>query len=1280
MKHVFTKCSVFFAIFSFVAILFTNELHATTCASATVINPASIPISGQSLVCGATNDLTYAGAAGSIKVAPCSSTSSYGGGQEALYVFTPTVTQTYTISISGQTWTSIMVTLGCPTTAGSTCVAAAASSASSKSVNAALTAGQTYYIWFDTWPTPNSPCPGTFSIAPLYVPCSNITNISACGVTASTTWVAGSSSTYNPPATSCGFATPGQERIYSFTPTITGIHQINITAITGGYYDFFLKAASGGCNGTGWTCLGDRNATGTFGTLNLTAGTQYYIMLDPEQTGAGSMSFEILCPALCGNITLGTPTPITANSGTLNWTAGLPTPADYQIEYGEALYSFTGTPQITTTSGATSFNLTGLTGNTYYQYRIRSVCPGPQYGNWSSTGVFVTTMTNDDCAGAIALSSCTGSPKTKSGTTTGSTVDAIYSNCGAGGSGTTERGVWYTYAGDDNAVTMTTCDPSGIGYDSRITVYSGSCGALTCVTSNDDMTPGCATGSFRSLVNFNAFAGTTYYIFVHGFQSGAGLSAQGDFILNYSCSALCLPIPPNETCGTATSYTLSTSYTPTTASNNCANADFVTNPTCFSAFATLPDLWYQFTTPPAITTAKIRIDLNGSATGMGYALFSGTCGTLTQIACNSGVTSGTTYDLTGLTGSTTYRIAILGPNGSRGSFDFGLWYESCPAPTALGASGITFNSANLNWTSNAPSSFFDIYYGVSPLAVPNGATTPTVNDYNGGAGGSITYPLGGLNNTTTYQYYVREDCGAGDVSSWSGPFTFSTLAVPPANDDCSGAIALTPCAAPVQAIGLSGATESLTAPFDCGGNANDDVWYSFVANSATMYITVQCFGGYDAVVEGRVGPGCNGTYLGCVDNTLDDEFEDVVLTGATIGETYYIRVYDWYSATLPPTAGFNITVAPAGCWQGWNNTAWNDGGNWSNLIVPTVCADNVTIPGGLTNYPVVNIVSATAGSVDIQSGASLTINTGNTLNVCGDFINYGTPNIGDGTLNFTSTANQGHIGNTVANFVSVNKTAGVVDIQDGAIDVNTAVQLQSGTLSTLLGGSLRLLSNAPNHAAIIDNFSPTFSGTLTGPITAQRYISGAGNVQHQMGLPVAANLGQIGAGASSGYVIPQPTCDETESASNSPYGNVFRWDESNPTTCILQGWNVMNSGTANESGRGYSTYQTGGNVIEVTGAPNLAGSYTKTGLANSNYNLPTLQSSGSYTFNSGWHLLANPYPSGYTYTAQAGFGAVGSVYVPSGPYSGTYQPLNNGDQLAPFQGFMVFKTPGAPAT
>jgi hypothetical protein len=125
-------------------------------------------------------------------------------------------------------------------------------------------------------------------------PCSAITNINSCGTMLNVNINSGNGA-YNPPATSCGWQTPGREIIYSFTPTTTGAYSINQTS-SFGFIDYFFKPASGGCSGTGWTCIDDLFGTTTSGLFNLTAGIQYYFMLDPETTTGGAVSWSINCP------------------------------------------------------------------------------------------------------------------------------------------------------------------------------------------------------------------------------------------------------------------------------------------------------------------------------------------------------------------------------------------------------------------------------------------------------------------------------------------------------------------------------------------------------------------------------------------------------------------------------------------------------------------------------------------------------------------------------------------------------------------------------------------------------------------------------------------------------------------------------------------------------------------------------------------------------------------------------------------------------------------------
>ncbi|KQC05236.1 MAG: hypothetical protein APR54_00035 [Candidatus Cloacimonas sp. SDB] len=92
---------------------------------------------------------------------------------------------------------------------------------------------------------------------------------------------------------------------------------------------------------------------------------------------------------------------------------------------------------------------------------------------------------------------------------------------------------------------------------------------------------------------------------------------------------------------------------------------------------------------------------------------------------------------------------------------------SCPVPTDLVQSNITTIGADLSWTSTA--SLFDLYIVPTGDPAPEAGTTPTVV----GTGDNPYTWLGGT-ASTTYDWYVRADCGARETSPWSGPATFTT--------------------------------------------------------------------------------------------------------------------------------------------------------------------------------------------------------------------------------------------------------------------------------------------------------------------------------------------------------------------------------------------------------------------------------------------------------------------------------------------------------------------------
>ncbi|WP_158276124.1 fibronectin type III domain-containing protein [Brumimicrobium oceani] len=92
----------------------------------------------------------------------------------------------------------------------------------------------------------------------------------------------------------------------------------------------------------------------------------------------------------------------------------------------------------------------------------------------------------------------------------------------------------------------------------------------------------------------------------------------------------------------------------------------------------------------------------------------------------------------------------------------------CTDPSALGVANITLNSADLSWTENGTATTWNIEYGSAGFT-PGSGTQVTVT--------SNPYTLTGLNPCSDYDYYVEADCGS-LVSTFVGPFTFSTLSSP----------------------------------------------------------------------------------------------------------------------------------------------------------------------------------------------------------------------------------------------------------------------------------------------------------------------------------------------------------------------------------------------------------------------------------------------------------------------------------------------------------------------
>jgi len=89
---------------------------------------------------------------------------------------------------------------------------------------------------------------------------------------------------------------------------------------------------------------------------------------------------------------------------------------------------------------------------------------------------------------------------------------------------------------------------------------------------------------------------------------------------------------------------------------------------------------------------------------------------------------------------------------------------TCPAPTGLTASNITSASADLGWTTGGAAQW-NIEYGAAGFTQGTGTVIHNVSN---------PYTLNGLTFTTAYDFYVQDSCGVGDLSTWAGPYTFTT--------------------------------------------------------------------------------------------------------------------------------------------------------------------------------------------------------------------------------------------------------------------------------------------------------------------------------------------------------------------------------------------------------------------------------------------------------------------------------------------------------------------------
>ncbi|WP_230034267.1 fibronectin type III domain-containing protein [Chryseobacterium sp. Bi04] len=560
-------------------------------------------------------------------------------------------------------------------------------------------------------------------------------------------------------------------------------------------------------------------ATGDFGSDD--------IFIDNVKVGA----MNCLMPA---TVTTGT---TTATTVPVNWTVTTAAPT-YDIYYSTSGTAPTAAsvPTFTGATGTTQ-TLTGLTPSSTYYLWVRSNCGADQsiwvYGSTFSTKTFCPSVSApSSSATAVALkptftwaanADATGY-KLSIGTTAGGT-DVL--NAFDVGNVTTytlpnelayNTKYYYTINSYNATQTSTGCTERNFTTLSICPTVSAPASSAADVSLSPTFTWSAVTG-------------------VNGYKLRIGTTPGGTDVMNNvdvgNVTTYTLPTVLNN----STTYYYSVgAYTATQSSTNCTERNFSTVcgtvtsfsenfdgvaagswPACWgkvgtagsaniqtSSMASAPNVLYIYSsTTSNIAVVKMR-PVSALDTGLYRLRFkarsNSTVGGKVEVGYLTDPTTASSFvslgiftttsisvldnfiinNITAPAGTTTLAFRHTGSPANSILID-DVNYEPIPAcsePTALVASAVLAQSADISWTApaTAPGSGYEIYYSTSNVA-PTAATAATITNIT-----ATSRTLSGLTPNTTYNVWVRSNCNGTDKGAWVGTAIFTTacLAVVPA--------------------------------------------------------------------------------------------------------------------------------------------------------------------------------------------------------------------------------------------------------------------------------------------------------------------------------------------------------------------------------------------------------------------------------------------------------------------------------------------------------------------
>lgn len=561
-------------------------------------------------------------------------------------------------------------------------------------------------------------------------------------------------------------------------------------------------------------------------------------------------------------------------------------------------------------------------------------------------------------------------------------------------------------SGEDKVYTFTTTGPEciSISCTNASTSYIGWHVYNGCPTSGGTLVgrmEGASGGICSGSVTVPG-AGT-YYLVVDTYAS--------PYSVNYDIEVMSLGGgPSNDLACSAIPISLGSTVT---GDNNCSGTEAPAAPACWYA-GSMNTVWYSAVVP-ASGKLVVRVSA-GSLTNPQVAIYSGACSSLTYVNCNdnaascgSSSTNDALLNLTGLTAGATYYIRVDGYGNLSGTFSVFVQDGNIALPPIPGQDcgdpnpvcNVLTQVSNPGYSGygnicDLPSSYclfsaerHVVWYRV-PISTGGTINMDIVpNDFNNS-----------IEDETDYDFGIWKIAdGAGGVLG-TDYFNCTQIAAGTAP----------PVACNYSGLGVTGV--------GTGGNPP--------ANLTTgTNVCPQCS-------PASYNPSY---YAGAYEPTIN----------ATAGDVYLVAVSNFSASTsgfrmrFTGTAviDFSTAVSTSGglTWSGGDGTnpnLWSDVDNWGGCSAPT-CAINTYIQN-FSNQPILaNTLGTpfTTQDVVIGPGATLTLNSGATLEVCGNFTNNGTINAHPNSyIIFKGTGTQTISGaltgsNKLGNVI-VYKTAGTV--------------------------------------------------------------------------------------------------------------------------------------------------------------------------------------------------------------------------------------------------------------